>query len=194
METPERSSLNGGYSSTSHKHNAKGRSTGQLIRKARLMIGPEHCYDGEPWMHVPLYLLESVAFRALSKNAMLALSRIEIEHLHHGLQENGKLIVTHRDFIEYGVSKDQVTPSLVELDYLGLVRRIRGRGGKGGAHPNKFRLTWIGDWQGNPPTNEWKNTDEERVKRWKKERKQLTALIGAERRRLTHQKNNPTPS
>jgi hypothetical protein len=46
---------------------------------------------------------ESPAYRALSRAAHLVISRIEIELAHHGGNDNGRLPVTHEQFIDYGV-------------------------------------------------------------------------------------------
>jgi hypothetical protein len=43
---------------------------------------------------------ESPAYRALSRAAHLVISRIEIELAHHGGNDNGRLPVTHEQFIE----------------------------------------------------------------------------------------------
>jgi hypothetical protein len=56
--------------------------------------------DG-PFVPHRLALLESYAWRALSREAHLALHRIEIEHLRHGGKENGALVVPYDHFLTY---------------------------------------------------------------------------------------------
>jgi len=48
-------------------------------------------------------MLESPAYRVLSRAAHLVISRIEVELGHHGGNDNGKLPVTVNQFVEYGV-------------------------------------------------------------------------------------------
>lgn len=62
----------------------------------------KHKVDGQFSMRL-IEMMESPAFRALSLSAHRALSRIEIEHAHHGGLENGNLPVTTEDFIGYGI-------------------------------------------------------------------------------------------
>jgi len=119
--------------------------------------------------------------------------RIVIEHIHHGLQENGALVVTHDNFYQYGIPKDAVAPALEEIRHFGLIRYHKGRGGHGIPWPTRFRLTWIGDWDGNPPTNNWKGTSEADVALWKARRKKLKAIQGRERRRTRQAKKIPQP-
>src|SRR5262249_59663340 len=50
-------------------------------------------------------MLEAPAYRVLSVSAHRALSRIEIEHAHHGGADNGKLPITFDQFEEYGMDR-----------------------------------------------------------------------------------------
>jgi hypothetical protein len=90
-------------------------------------------------------LLESPALRVLSRAAHLALLRIELELRHNGGFNNGKLIVTTEQFIEYGISENSVAPALRELEALGLIRITqRGRGGNAEyRRPHHFRLNYL---------------------------------------------------
>jgi len=93
----------------------------------------------------PKELLESPALRILSRAAHMALLRIEIELRNHAGQANGKLIVTHEQFIEYGIHRDQVAPALRELEALGLIIiTVHGRGGNAEhREPNRFLLNYL---------------------------------------------------
>jgi hypothetical protein len=93
----------------------------------------------------PKELLESPALRILSRAAHLALLRIEIELRNHAGQANGKLIVTHEQFIEYGVRRHQVAAALRELEALGLIIiTVHGRGGNAEhREPNRFLLNYL---------------------------------------------------
>jgi hypothetical protein len=89
-------------------------------------------------------MLESPAYRVLSVSAHRALSRIEIEHAHHGGSDNGKLPITFEQFKEYGMDRDAVAPALRELEALGLIE-ITERGCAGNAgyrRPSHYRLTY----------------------------------------------------
>lgn len=150
------------------KLDRKGRATGPIRKQHRLHIGPpkETC-----WTWRTAEMLESPAFRLLSINSRRCLDRLEFEHLAHGLQENGQLIVTYEDFLAWGVSCNYVAASLEELEVFGLIRRLHGRGGWGAPHPTRYRLTYTGDCEGGPATNEWKAITAEGVKRWREWRK-----------------------
>jgi hypothetical protein len=69
----------------------------------------------------PVELLESPVLRVLSQYGHLALLRIELELRRHGGHDNGKLIVTTRQFVEYGIERRQIPAALRELEALGIV-------------------------------------------------------------------------
>jgi len=134
-------------------------------RRNELKIGPP---KDSQWVWLTLELLESVAWRAMSLTAWRVLNRIIVEHGGHGGGENGKLIVTHRQLHDWGVSKNSIGNAIDELEHLGLIRVRKGRGGTGGRHANLFRLTWIGDHEGGSPTNDWKRITEVDIDAWRK--------------------------
>ena len=107
-------------------------------------------------------LLQSPAYRALSLSAHRVLSRIELEHAHHGGADNGKLPVTYNDFVEYGVDRHAISAAIRECVALGFLE-ITEQGRAGNAEfrtPNKFRLTYI--YSGHPkPTHEWQHIETE---------------------------------
>jgi hypothetical protein len=89
-------------------------------------------------------MMESPAFQVLSLSAHRVLHRLEIEHAHHGGNDNGELPVTYDQFIEYGIHRNAVSPAIREVEALGFVE-ITERGRAGNAEwrrPNKFRLTY----------------------------------------------------
>ena len=53
-------------------------------------------------------MLESPAYRVLSLPAHRILARLEIEHAHHGGNDNGRLPVTYDQFVEYGIRRHAV--------------------------------------------------------------------------------------
>ena len=140
--------------------------------------------DEGGWFALTRELLESEAYRSLSINANRALSRILVEHISHAATQNGKLIVTHDDFLRYGVTSDLVADAIAELKFKGLIAYQRGRGGSGSPHPNKFRLTMTGDHNGLSATNEWKKIGADRMESWKHQRK----ILASRRSRPKHKK------
>jgi hypothetical protein len=50
-------------------------------------------------------LLESPAYRTLSRSGHMVISRIEIELSHHGGNDNGRPPVTTEDFVQYGMHR-----------------------------------------------------------------------------------------
>jgi hypothetical protein len=90
-------------------------------------------------------LIEAPAWRALSRPARLALDRIEIEHMRHGGQDNGKLAVTFDDFEDHGIHRHIVASAIRECIALGLLVITR-RGCAGNAEfraPNLFLLPYL---------------------------------------------------
>jgi hypothetical protein len=105
-------------------------------------------------------MLESPAYRVLSRAAHQIISRVEIELANHGGNDNGKLPVTAEQFIEYGVHHDSVAPAIREAEALGFIKVTeRGRGGNAEHHsPNLFLLTFAygRDSRSQPPTQNWR--------------------------------------
>ena len=105
-------------------------------------------------------MLESPAYRALSRAAHLVISRLEIELGHHGGNDNGRLPVTTDQFVEHGMHRSSVAPAIREAEALGFIRVTeRGRGGNAEhGKPNKFFLTFAHarDSGKNPPTHDWR--------------------------------------
>lgn len=122
--------------------------------------------DQNGWQWLTSDLLYSPAVRTLSLNAHRAFMRLCLENVAHGSLHNGKLIVTHQQFIEYGVTGEYVADAIDELEFKGLIRVKRGRGGLGTSHPNLYRLTFLGDWEGAPATNDWKRFTMAAAKAW----------------------------
>ena len=100
-----------------------------------------------------LVMLDSVAYWALKPIERTVLSIIEIEHMRHGGVENGRLIVTRRQFEKRGIHKDAIAPSIRALEVLGFIELERGAAGVGDqAQEHRFRLTYVQP----KPTDEWR--------------------------------------
>ena len=105
-------------------------------------------------------MLESPAYRVLSRSGHMVLARIEIELAHHGGNDNGRLPVTTENFVQYGMHRTSVAPAIREAEALGFIQ-ITERGHGGNAEyrsPNRFYLTYAHarDSKSHPPTNEWR--------------------------------------
>jgi len=81
---------------------------------------------------------------------------------HAGL-ENGRLIVTYLQFIEFGIYRRMVTQSIAEAEERGLIE-VMFRGWRLKDTPNRYRLTYYatgtriesGAVEWSAPTNEWR--------------------------------------
>jgi hypothetical protein len=100
-----------------------------------------------------LVMLDSPAFWALKPIEARILNVIEIEHMRHGGVENGRLIVTRRQFEKRGIPIKAIASGLRALEALGFIQITRGAAGIGDhAQAHRFRLTYV---QPNP-TDEWR--------------------------------------
>ena len=127
-------------------------------------------------------MMESPAFQVLSLSGRRVLDRLEIEHAHHGGNDNGQLPVTYDQFIEYGIHRNAVSPAIREVEALGFVE-ITERGRAGNAEwrrPNKFRLTYRQAGR-SATTDEWRN-----IKTVKE-----AETIAATARKASKQKHSP---
>ena len=158
---------------------------------------PNRPPEGQPWVWFTAELMASAAWRSMSINARRALDRIIIEHMAHGGTENGELPVTHKQFVEAGVTKCKIGDALDELGYLRLIRMERGRGGAQSGISNKFTLTWLPLKGSRHCDDVWKSVTEEHVGRWqqsqrKAKRIQRAARNPAEQSKERIQKPRPT--
>ena len=107
-------------------------------------------------------MLESPAYRTLSRAAHQVLSRIEIEHAHHGGVDNGLLPVTYQDFEKYGLHPRTIAPALRELAALGFVDVTeKGYGGNADfRRPSLYRLTYRhAKGEAGDGTHEWRGIE-----------------------------------
>jgi hypothetical protein len=108
----------------------------------------------------PVELIACPAMRVLSRAAHQVLLRIELELRHHAGHDNGKLIVTKEQFVEFGLHHHAVAAALRELNALGVVIITqRGLGGIAGhRQPNTFLLNYLCGAVDNHDkiTNSWK--------------------------------------
>jgi len=158
--------------------------TGKMREQFRSPPRYSNAELGQAWAWFTEELLSSPAFVTLSPNAMRAFFRIVIEYLKQGRMRNGDLVVTHANFCAYGVSQNYVADAIDELCYKGLIRVRRGRSAEGTPYANKFRLTYLGDDEGAPWSNDWRKCSREAAATWPEAREKLKA----ERRSKVEQK------
>lgn len=115
-------------------------------------------------------MLTSEAWLAMGVNSRRVLERVEIEHMDHGGTENGRLIVTHKNFLDFGVNASEIHPAIQELVFLGFLRYVQGGRWGGSNRPSKYRITWLPDKSEASATNEWRGVTAEQIQVWKKER------------------------
>jgi hypothetical protein len=110
---------------------------------------------GDNFIKRRLCLNESAAMAQLTLAAHRVLLRLEIELLHHGGTNNGKLICTYDDFVAFGIRRHAIAPAIRLLVKVGLVE-ITVRGWRLAAHgrPARYRITYLEAF-GKPPTDEW---------------------------------------
>lgn len=159
-------------------------SAGKTFNMVRKHTRPPEDQGG--WMAITRELLESAAYRSLSVNARKALDRLIIEHIGHGRVMNGRLIVTHDQFIEYGTTGEYVADAIDELQYKGLLKSKKGRAGNGTAHPTIYTLTFDGSHDGIAATNEWKKFTMAEARLWsevvRKQRADNRAGVGRKKK------------
>jgi hypothetical protein len=90
-------------------------------------------------------MMESYSYRVLSLSARRLLDRVEIEHAHHGGNDNGRLPITYQDFVDYGIDRAAIAPAIREAIALGFLE-VTEHGRAGNAEfrsSNQFRLTYL---------------------------------------------------
>lgn len=119
----------------------------------------------ERWVWFTRSMMEAPAWRALSGNARLVVDRVIVEHMHHGLAENGDLPVTYDDFEVYGIRRRSISQAIKQAVALGFIDVIdKGRKSYGSARrPARYGLTWLPRSDRTPASNRWKsiNTNEQ---------------------------------
>lgn len=154
---------------------------------------------GKQWISYPREMVESPALRVRSPALVLVMHRLEAEHMAHGAAENGKLIVTRRQFQEWGVHRDSIAPAIREGEALGFFVVNRGHAGVGGnGQAHRFRLTYVNEKHGIAPTHEWSRIttieEAERIaKEARAEKDQRAQKLGERSARSTLQKKFSVP-
>jgi hypothetical protein len=150
----------------------------------------------EAWVPHMQSLIESAAFRTLSRGAHQFILRLEAEHCRHGGTANGNLTVTYKDCRDWGMDANAIGPAQREAVALGFVKMTeRGRAGNAEhRRAHRWGLTYIrpNHDRGPPATDDWKrfNTVAEAARAAKKARKAKNSdFVRAGLRRV--KKQNP---
>ena len=116
----------------------------------------------EPWQWLPIELLRSVAWRLQSRRCQRLVEFLIVEHRSHAGFENGNLIATYDQLVDWGMNRKTINDAIAEAVYLGLVKvMVKGRGPRapGGAQPSQYLLTFFPSSEFAPATNDWKRFD-----------------------------------
>lgn len=146
------------------KADTTGRSSGKHAGKRAEAMRPP---AGTAWAWVTDELLNSLAWRSQSVNCRKLIDFLMLEHCRHAGQENGNLMATYDQLVDYGLTRNCIAPAIWEAEKLGLIRCRHGGRYNGSNAPNRYTLTWIGTLDG-PPLNVWKGTTEQDVERSRK--------------------------
>jgi hypothetical protein len=158
----------------------------------------------EPFAAYPIAMLDSPAWRVLSRAGHQFLARLAIEQWQHGGKIGDGLPLTHEQLQEYGMHPDSTAPAMRECEALGLAKRLKqGRGGNSEyRQANEWRTTFLQS-RDSLPTDEWRKIETvEEAKRIAKEaransdpdavalRRKQAATIAAVARRVAKVKTN----
>jgi len=158
----------------------------------------------EQFVYYTREMISSPAYRALSLQGRKVLRRLELEHMAHGGQDNGKLPCRYYDFINYGCRRNGLSAALIEVEALGFAKTITFGSRAYGNVPGKastFLLTYLPTADG-PATDDWKkfsSVEEARAAVATAQRSHsdwLDAAQGSPRRRQHQQRRqkNKTPA
>ncbi|MGL3208296.1 hypothetical protein [Bradyrhizobium sp. BR 1433] len=135
-------------------------------------------------------MLESPVMRVLNQSEHRVLIRLEIELAHHGGTSNGALVVTHQQFVDFGVDREAVAPSIRCLAALKLIEITKqGRGGnREYREASQYRLTYLHTDRADP-THDWRSiTTKEQAKNVAVEARRAKGAEAVERSKQAHQK------
>jgi len=117
----------------------------------------------EPFLMLPVSLLQNPGWRILNLSARRVLDRIVVEHLNHVGIKNGELPVTYQNFVDHGVDRHAIKQALTDLTALGFIKITRpGRSGNADfRQPTLYELTichTISELSGQqvPATHAWR--------------------------------------
>lgn len=103
---------------------------------------------------------ESPAWHVLPDVGRRVLDRLELEHMHQGGQENGRLRCPYSDFEKAGIRRRSIAQGIRACIALGFVEKTEQgyRASNGFCKPSSYRLTYVfsaNKHTGGLPTDEW---------------------------------------
>lgn len=113
------------------------------------------------WLPHRLQLVTSPAWRMRTVPLSNLLERIEIEHMRHAGQENGRLCVSYDQFVAHGVSRKIIRPTInlgIDLGLLDVGQSDEWQGDV--KAPNHYRLTYVPEKGRRAPSDEWASVTE----------------------------------
>jgi hypothetical protein len=112
----------------------------------------------KPWIWLTREMIESDAWRSLSRQAQLVIDRVMIEHMLHAGTENGNLVVTYADFEKFGIRRMSLKAAIAEAVATGLLTiTLKGRPSVGPDRwPTRYALGWLPLRDGAAAPNRWK--------------------------------------
>jgi hypothetical protein len=123
----------------------------------RLREKRNHPPPGQPWVWLTRELIESEAWRSLSRAARLVIDRVILEHMAHAGTENGNLIVTYDDFEKFGIRRGTLKDAISQAAERGLIVVTEKGRASSGPHrwPSKYALGWLPMKDGSAACNRW---------------------------------------
>lgn len=129
------------------------------------------------WVPHRLEMLLSPAWQAVPRPLHKLIERLEIEHLRHGGFENGHLFVSYQQFVDYGISKRSIRPTLALGEALKLIKvdRVEEVGGGNLRPPNRYGLTFTPLKGKREPGDEWRQVSKQQAETALEAYRQATA-------------------
>lgn len=128
------------------------------IKSVKLREARNRPPEGTLWVWITQEMLESDAWRALSLAEHRVIERVMVEHILHGLKENGNLAVTYADFVKFGSRRDTLPAGIRgAVDKGLLVITEKGKRSSGPDRwPTRYALGWLPFKDASSPRNAWK--------------------------------------
>ena len=124
-------------------------------------------------------LLNSVSWRKMSISCKRLIDFLCEEHLSTGGKENGNLKAPYDQLVAVGISRRLISRTILEADWLGLIRIERGELRGAVNDVSRYTLTFVsffkeGRWKN--PLGDWKTVNEEEIIRFQRSHKIKSGL------------------
>lgn len=137
--------------------------------------------NSEAFVMHRLSLLLSDAWQKRPVPLIRLLEQLEIEHLRHGGQENGKLYVSYSQLQLSGISRRTIRPAIDCGMALGLLKAESDPDFQGGdlRQPNRYALTYLPVRNAKLPTDEWRTLSPQQVEKALERFRSATGMKGS---------------